>query len=310
MFAVSTVEEAIALRESGIKQQILMLSSTSIKEDLEKLIENKIILSIGSSTCAKIADEIAYKKNIKIKAHLKIDTGFGRYGFIYSKKQEILNVIKSSTNVEFQGIFTHFSIAFFDDEYTKEQYEKFLDVTKFLEENNINFRLKHVCNSSSFIKFPQMHLDAVRIGSAFCGRISVENKIGLKKIGVLQAEVAEIRVLPKNFNVGYSNIYKTKKQMNVAIIPVGHSDGFNVTSSNDMFRKRDKFRYLNNSIKSFLKKQSLRVKINGKSYNIIGRLGMYHSTVDIGEDEIKVGDKAIFEINPLYIDSRIRREYK
>ena len=127
MFAVSTVEEAIALRESGIKQQILMLSSTSIKEDLEKLIENKIILSIGSSTCAKIADEIAYKKNIKIKAHLKIDTGFGRYGFIYSKKQEILNVIKSSTNVEFQGIFTHFSIAFFDDEYTKEQYEKFLD---------------------------------------------------------------------------------------------------------------------------------------------------------------------------------------
>lgn len=311
MFAVSTIEEAINLRKSGIKQEILMLSSTCIKEDVQALIENNITLTIGSKESAKIANDVGEAISPKkVKAHLKIDTGFGRYGFIYSEKEEILETIKSSKNIEFEGIYTHFSIAFFDDKYTKEQYEKFIDVTKFLEDNKINFKLRHVCNSSSFIKFPQMHLDAVRIGSAFCGRISVENKIGLKKIGKLETLVSEIRELPKGFNVGYSNIYKTKRKMKVAIIPVGHSDGFNVISNKDMFRKRDKLRYLNTSIKSFFKKQSLRVKINGKSYNIIGRLGMYHCTVDIGLDEIKVGDKAIFDVNPLYIDTRIRREYK
>lgn len=311
MFAVSTIEEAIELRKSGIKQEILMLSSTCIKEDVQALIENNITLTIGSKESAKVANDVGEAISPKkVKAHLKIDTGFGRYGFIYSEKEEILETIKSSKNIEFEGIYTHFSIAFFDDKYTKEQYEKFIDVTKFLEDNKINFKLRHVCNSSSFIKFPQMHLDAVRIGSSFSGRISVENKIGLKKIGKLETEVSEIRELPKGFNVGYSNIYKTKRKMKVAIIPVGHSDGFNVTSDKDMFRKRDKLRYLNTSIKSFFKKQSLRVKINGKSYNIIGRLGMYHCTVDIGLDEIKVGDKATFEVNPLYIDTRIRREYK
>ncbi len=288
-----------------------MLSSTCIKEDVQALIENNITLTIGSRESAQIANEVGMIISPrKVKAHLKIDTGFGRYGFIYSEKEEILNVIRNNENIEFEGIYTHFSIAFFDDKYTKEQYEKFMDVIKFLEENNINFKLRHVCNSSSFIKFPNMHLDAVRLGSSFTGRISVENKIGLKKIGKLVCEVSEIKELPKEFNVGYSNIYKTKKQVSVAVIPVGHSDGFNVISDKDMFRKRDKLRYLNNSIKSFFKKQSLRVKINEKSYNIIGRLGMYHCVVDIGIDEVKVGDKAIFEVNPLYIDTRIRREYE
>lgn len=312
MFAVATVEEAIALRKGGIKQEILMLSSTCIKEDVEQLIQNNITLTIGSEDSAKIANDVAeaISRTQKVKAHIKIDTGFGRYGFLYSEKEQILNTINNNENIEFEGIYTHFSIAFYDDKYTKEQFEKFMDVTKFLEENNINIKIKHVCNSSAFIKFPQMHLDAVRIGSSFTGRISVENKIGLKKIGNLEAQVAEVRKLPKSFNVGYSNIFKTKKEMNVAIIPVGHSDGFNVKSDKDMFRKIDKLRYLSSDIKSFFKKQALRVRINGKSYNIIGRLGMYHCTVNIGNDKINVGDKAIFEVNPLYIDTRIRREYK
>ena len=142
-----------------------------------------------------------------------------------------------------------------------------------------------------------MHLDAVRIGSAFSGRISVENTIGLKKIGELESKVAEVRKLPKNFNVGYSNIYTTKKEINVA-------------KNEEFTEKRDKLRYLVNDIKSFMKKESLRVKINEKSYNIIGRLGMYHCTVNINQDNVNIGDKAIFDVNPLYVDNRIRREYK
>ena len=128
-------------------------------------------------------------------------------------------------------------------------------------------------------------------------------------IGTLESKVAEVRTLPANFNIGYSNIYLTKKETKVAIIPVGHSDGFNVSSRQDMFRKVDKLRYILNDIKGFFKKQYLKVNINNKNYKLAGRLGMYHSTV-IVDDNVKVGDKAIYEVNPIYIDPRIRREYK
>ena len=286
-----------------------MLSSTCLKEEVQSLIENNITLTIGSVESAKIANEIASEKNKKIKAHLKIDTGFGRYGFVYTEKDDILKTIKQNSNIEFEGIFTHFSIAFYDDKITKEQFEKFMNVVRFLEENNIKFKLKHACNSSAFVKFPEMHLDAVRVGSAFVGRLSVENKIGVKKIGTLESKVAEVRTLPANFNIGYSNIYLTKKETKVAIIPIGHSDGFNVSSRQDMFRKIDKLRYILNDIKRFFKKQYLKVNINNKNYKLAGRLGMYHSTVIVDEN-VKVGDKAIYDVNPIYIDPRIRREYK
>lgn len=309
IFAVATIEEALELRKNGIKEEILLLSSTCLKEEVQSLIENNITLTIGSVESAKIANEIANEKNKKIKAHLKIDTGFGRYGFVYTEKDDILKTIKQNSNIEFEGIFTHFSIAFYDDKITKEQFEKFMNVVRFLEEKNIKFKMKHACNSSAFVKFPEMHLDAVRVGSAFVGRLSVENKIGVKKIGTLESKVAEVRTLPANFNIGYSNIYLTKKETKVAIIPVGHSDGFNVSSRQDMFRKIDKLRYILNDIKGFFKKQYLKVNINNKNYKLAGRLGMYHSTVIVDEN-VKVGDRAIYDVNPIYIDPRIRREYK
>ena len=75
-FAVSTVEEALEFRNLGFKQKLLMLSSTAIKEEIEELVQNDIIITIGSRESANIVNEIAKEQNKKIKAHIKIDTGF------------------------------------------------------------------------------------------------------------------------------------------------------------------------------------------------------------------------------------------
>ena len=308
-FAVSTVEEALKLRKAGIKEKILILSSTAIKEDVKLLVENNIIITIGSEEAAKVADKVGEELNKKVKAHLKIDTGFGRYGFIYSEREKMIETIKAMKNINIEGTFTHLSNAYYDDKYTKLQFERFMDCVEVLKMNDIEPGMLHICNTSAFIKFPNMHLNAVRIGSAFNGRISFKNSMGLRKIGYLQSNVAEIKTLPKGFNVGYSNVYKTKKETKVAIVPCGYSDGVNMEVAKDMLRPIDKIRYIYNDFKDLFKKQKLYVEINGKKCEILGRVGTYHVTVDITGKDIKIGDKVKFNASIKFVDSSIRREW-
>lgn len=310
LFAVSTVDEALKLRKEGIKEDILMLSSTAIEEDVKKLINNDIIITIGSKEDIGIAEKIAVEGNKKVRAHLKIDTGFGRYGFVYNEPEKIVEALKEIKNIDIEGTFSHFSISFYDEKYTKLQFQRFIDIVGVLQENKIKTGMLHICNSSAFLKYPNMHLNAVRVGSAFLGRLSFKNNIGLKRIAYLESEVAEIKELPPKFNVGYSNTFKTKTKTKVAIVPCGYMDGINVKNDRDMFRTVDKLRYIVRDIKDFFKNQSINININGKTCKVIGRIGTYHLTCDITGKEVRIGDKVEINVNPKFVNSVVRREYR
>lgn len=314
--AVATVEEAIALREAKLQARILLLSSTAIKKEVELLIDNDIILTLGSKEAVEMAKRVAKSKQKKVQAHIKIDTGFGRYGFCYNEKEQILEALKDLENIQIEGTFSHFSLAFYEkNEYTEEQFKRFIDVVEYLKQNKIETGILHICNSSAFLKFKHMRLNAVRIGSAFLGRISIPNIYGLKKIAYLKSNVSEIKELQKGYNIGYSNAFTTKNKTKVAIIPCGYADGFNVREQRDMFRKRDKLRYIVRDIKDSFKDKSLYVEIktNSKEYTkckVLGRVGMYHITVDVTGKDVKIGDEVKLNVSPIFIQNTIRREYK
>ena len=305
-FAVATVEEAVALRNAGITQNILMMSSTAVKEDIEILIKNNIILTVGSKEAGEAVEEIAQKLQTKARAHLKIDTGFGRYGFIYSNKEKMVQAIKAWKNIKIEGAFSFFG----DGKESKEQYERFMECIKILKENKIDTGMLHMCNSSAFLRFPEMHLDAVRVGSALLGRLSIPNTWGFKKVGYLKSNVAEIKTLPVGYNIGYSNSYTTKKETKIAIIPCGYADGFNIIVDRDMFRPIDKLRYVVRDAKDAFKNKKIYVTINGEKCEVLGRLGMFHVSVDITGKNIKINDEVHFNVSPMFVDSRLERVYE
>ena len=272
--AVATMDEALKLSKTNISQNILLLSPINKIEDAEMAIENGIILTIDSSENADIVNELS-KKGYNIRVHIKIDTGFGRYGFIYNNFESILDNIKKlqSNGVNVEGIFSHLSNAYYrNDNHTIQQYNSFKAVLDYLKKNNISIKLKHICNSPAFLNYPDMHLNAARIGSAFLGRVCAENNIGLKKIATMEVYVAEVKKVPKNFNISYSNTFKTRKETEIAILPIGYLDGYNVGKKVDMFRPLDRLRRIWGELKQLLRKEKLTAVINEKRYDIIGTI--------------------------------------
>ncbi|MBR0277482.1 MAG: alanine racemase [Clostridia bacterium] len=300
-FAVSELSEALALRNAGFENKILLLTPPNNFDDSKQIIDNDITATVSNYENAELLNKIGLPVNV----HIKIDTGFGRYGFLNNQLSDKLLNYK---NINYEGIFSHFSNSFGkDDKYTKKQFDKFTEALEILKNIGISPKIRHISNSCAALRYDYAKLDAVRIGSAFLGRLPIENKIGLKKIADLKCSISEIRQLPKGSFVGYANTFVTKKDTKTAIITVGYKDGYGVQKSNDIFRFKDILRYIFNDLKSLNK--GIYVTINNKKYPVIGRISMHNIVIDITGSDIKPDDIAVMECNPILLKSEIKRIY-
>lgn len=305
ILAVANIEEAFELRQAGIKEEILMLTPQTNEKEIKRLIENKITLTISSLEQIEKIEKIAEND---VNVHLKIDTGFGRYGFLYNNTSDILHAFEMCDKIKIVGTYTHFAKPI-DEKFTKKQFDRFLDVISFLKKEGQNPGMLHCSESTAFLKYKVMNLNAVRLGSIFQGRTLV-NVPDLKKIGTMKSSIQEIKTVPKGYNISYGNMFKTKRETKLAIIPVGYMDGFNMRKDRDIFSFKENILSIGIEIKKIFKDNNLKVVINGKKYNIIGRVGMYHCAIDItGDDNITIDDEVIIDIPPMYTNSMIRREY-
>ncbi len=286
-----------------------MLTPTQKENELRKLIQHKTTLTISTKEQIEILEKITQNQENEIKVHIKIDTGFGRYGFLHTNPKEILDAFKMCHKVKISGMYTHFARPM-DEKFTKKQFDRFLEVVKFLKQEGQNVGILHCCESTAFLKYPRMHLNAVRIGSLIQGRTLVPVN-GLKKIGQFKSSIQEIKTVPKGYNISYGKMYQTKKETKIAIIPVGYMDGFNMRKDRDIFSLKENILSVGIEIKKFFKDNRIKVLIHHKKYSIIGRIGMYHATIDITDSEdISVQDEVFLEIPPMQVNSMIRREYQ
>lgn len=303
-FAVSRLEEALELRRAGCVCRILLLSPPYSAQSAEEICRNDIIATIDSSYTAKLLDDAAIATQKKASAHFIIDTGFGRYGFLPGQENDIIDAFNSCEYVSFEGIYTHFYNSFSNDASSVDyQAAQFDIITKALENSGVTWLMKHACSSAAAVKYPRYHYDAVRLGSALLGRVADKNGLPLKEVGHLESEIISIKELPAGHNLGYGEVFKTKRRTLCAVIPAGTIDGVGLQRADVAFTFSQKvFRILRNILK-LRNKENLSVEINGRSFPVIGKVGLTDMFVDVsGSDDVRIGDKVKIRISPIMLN--------
>lgn len=305
ILAVSELEEALLLKENFQDADILLLTSYATTDACNKIVTNNIIATVGSFEAAETINNIGKEQGIKPKVHIEINTGMGRCGFDYKDPHKILKL--KEYNLDICGTFSHFSYSFSKNKKdVLVPLDNFQKTVELLNTNGFDTGVLHISNSTAFLNYKETHLDCVRVGSAFLGRV-LSNKSDLfEKVGFLESEIIDVNYLKKGENIGYSNTFRTKRNTKTAIIPVGYAHGFMTEKTRDTFRLRDKLRYIFDSIKT----KSYFVQINDKKARILGRTGMFNIICDITDIDAKPGDKVIIQANPIMISDTILREYK
>lgn len=290
MLAVSSAAEAAALRDAGITADVLMLSSTALPEEVSALLARNVILTVGSFDAAHTVSAVAAQQGVTARVHIKLDTGMGRCGFLPGDVREAAALLRFLPALRVEGVFTHFADAA-NRRRTARQYRRFTAGVRILRTAGIDPGLRHVCASTAFLRYPEMHLDAVRLGSALLGRLSVPDTLGLEKVGWLETRVAELKTLPAGW-------------------PVGYTSGIGVTEEPNALRLRDRLRRVLHAGRSLLHTDGLTVQINGRSCPVRGVVAAAQLEADVTELPCAVGDTVRVEVRPKFVDSGILREYR
>jgi len=265
--AVANVDEGVYLRTIGYNKEIFVLNQP-FESEIEKIIQYKITIGISSYEFAKKLAET----NKEIKVHVEIGTGMGRTGVHPYKIDNYLNSL--APNIKVEGIYTHFSSADTDDEYTKKQLKSFNDAVNKIKEILGDVRYIHSAASNAILNYPESYFNLVRPGIILYGYPSSKDtleKIDLKPIAKLIAKISFLKTVEAGTSIGYNRSYITKQETKVATIPIGYADGFRRDFSNGW-----------------------EVLINGEKVPIIGKICMDSFMVDVTKlKDVKVGDEVV-----------------
>ena len=277
--AVSNLAEALELRHASVTLPILILGYTP-PEAAGMLSEHNISQCVFSLEYAKALAAEAQKSGVCVKAHIKVDSGMGRIGFLLRHESDLrsccdaIALAMDTENLAAEGIFTHFASADegkAGEDFTKEQFSLFVRLIEALKEKGITFAMRHAANSAALITYPESALDMVRAGLVLYGLTPSPfvTKAGLLPALEVKTVISHIKTLAAGESVSYGRTFTAEKAMRVATLPIGYADGLWRAAGT-------KGHY---------------VLLHGRPAPIIGRICMDQCMIDISDiPEAKVGD--------------------
>ena len=275
LLGVSYVDEGVTLRRAGVKQGIFSINvapyevNKVVKWDLEVGVQDKHLIT-------KLASEATLKEK-RIKVHLHVNTGMGRFGCRPEEALELARHILSFPSLELEGVMTHFACAENpqEDAFTLEQIHCFDAVIQELENKEISLKWKHAANSSGALRFHLPQYNMVRIGLAVYGLYAseaVEQALPLRLALSLTSRIVGINTCKKGETISYGRRYQVKSEMQkIAVLPIGYFDGMHRNYS-----------------------EKAHVLIRGEKAPMVGTICMDYMMVDVTHiPHAEIGDKVL-----------------
>jgi alanine racemase len=228
-FGLSTLEEAMTLRDAGINAPLLLLGERQ-EAELPWCVAHDLTVCVNEPHTVRALAKIAAGSGKQIPVHVKVHTGMSRYGARWDEALPLIELVCSEKSLRLEGVMTHFSQSDETDKtFANLQLSRFNEVLQDLAARGISVKLRHTCNSGGFLDLPHAHLDMVRVGilvygvfpSSVCRRIP-----GVEPVMSVKARIAAIQKLKPGEVVGYGMRYTAPSERRIAVLPIGYGDGF------------------------------------------------------------------------------------
>ncbi len=268
-FAVVKLQEAVTLRDGGIRKPVLLMGSVG-EQEVEETVAKDITLMVYTPM-GSVLDKISRALNRVIGVHVCIDTGIGRIGVPYTEAIPLVLDLANRISVRIEGIMMTFTE---EPEFDKEQLRRFQWLCAELERQGIHLGRKHAVSSFGLFQHPEAFLDMVRPGMAIFGIYPEQDfhrssSLELRPALSLKARVVYVKQLHKGDSAGYNRVYRAERDVWVATLPVGHADGLPRVAT-----------------------KGARVRINNDLYPVIA-VSASHAIVEVGpEKKVSMSDTA------------------
>ena len=226
-FAVAYIDEGVALRKGGVVAPILVLHPQPI--NFKKAIEFNLEPSLYSDRTLKAFVAVAAKmKQKNFPVHIKFNTGLNRLGFLNDASKRIASNLFKEKTVKVKSVFSHLAASEDKNEraFTLRQIDQFSEICKKFESGYGSLPIRHLCNTSGVINYPEAAFDMVRCGIGLYG---YDNRFGkfkdLLPVLSLKTVISQIHKLKKGDSVGYNRAYIADTNKTIATLPLGHADG-------------------------------------------------------------------------------------
>jgi alanine racemase len=241
---VTSLDEAIPLRDAGIESNILLMTGFWRGEESE-IIRLHLTPTIWEPWHIQSLEQAAAAAGVaRHPVHLKVDTGMGRLGVAMDGLPAVLAALKDARHLVLEGLSTHLaSSEIMDAPSVQEQERRFDEARRKVRQADAEPTLVHVANTGAVISRRETWNNMVRPGVALYGYYLPFQRAGrevsggtlrlpVKPVLTWKTRILSMRDFAANQQLGYGGTYVTKAPAHVAVLPVGYADGYNRQLSN------------------------------------------------------------------------------